>query len=179
MSTDPFVPSPSSAKPRHAQNQPAGIAVPPARPWRAARPGEVGADGPPQGARFGSPAPNAGYALTLAKELSSSWHLGPAEHLEDAETAVADLAMKRAGSYGRGPARPDVDVAIAALGYDRTCADDFVARRTAAVHEVAHLYQRRRALVDGVDIAVLRGAASSAAGAPVDSVLPAHHAGAH
>ena len=179
MSTDPFVPSPASAKPRHAQNQPAGIAVPPARPWRAERPGEVGADGPPHGARFGSPAPNAGYALTLAKELSSNWNLGPAEHLEDAETAVADLAMRRAGSFGRGPARPDIDTAVALLGYDRSCSTEFLDRRAAAVHEVAHLYQRCRALVDHVDLALLRQGPGAAAQAPIDAVLPHHHAGAH
>ena len=175
MSTDPFVPSPTAAKPRHGQNQPAGIAVPPAPRWTADRPGEIGPSGPPASARFGAPAPNAGYALKLAERQSAGWRLGPSEHHEDAVAAVADLAMKRAGSFGRGPAMPDIDVAVALLGYDRACSDDFLERRAHAVHEAAHLYQRARALVDHIHLDLLRRSAEDAAAAPVDAVLPAVH----
>ena len=40
--TDPFVPSELADRPRQQQNLPPGLAPPPARDWRADRPGDLG-----------------------------------------------------------------------------------------------------------------------------------------
>src|SRR5436305_9935591 len=102
MPTDPYVAPNLHDSPRHKQNLPAGIAVPPPGPWLANRPGEVGPD-EPEGKLFGRPGPNIGYALTLANLQRDSWRLTPHEHLEDATAVVAEIAMKRAASFGRAP----------------------------------------------------------------------------
>jgi len=44
----------------------------------------------------------------------------------------------------------DIDIAIALLGYDGVADDAFVELRSRLVHEAAHSYIRRRALVDAV-----------------------------
>ena len=71
MPTDPFVPSDPSARPRQQQNLPPGVALPPANDWRSDRPGDLGAD-QPEGALFGRPGPNVGYAYTLAQRAKEA-----------------------------------------------------------------------------------------------------------
>ena len=149
MPTDPFVPSDPSARPRQQQN------LPPANDWRAGRPGDLGPD-QPEGALFGRPGPNVGYAYTLAQRAKDRLRLGPFEHAEDAVAVVAEVAGKRAAQFGRAPVIGDVDVAIAVLGYDGSASDSFVKARSALVHEAGHEYRRRRALVDAVPDALLR-----------------------
>src|SRR5262249_62359017 len=117
MPTDPFVPSDLADRPRQQQNLPPGLAPPPARDWRADRPGDL--DGAqPEGALLGRPGPNVGYAYTLAARARDSLRLAPSEHADDAVAVVAEIAAKRAASYGRAPGMADIDIAIALLGYD-------------------------------------------------------------
>ena len=155
MPTDPFVPSDPSARPRQQQNLPPGVALPPANDWRSDRPGDLGPD-QPEGALFGRPGPNVGYAYTLAQRAKDRLRLGPFEHAEDAVAVVAEVAGKRAAQFGRAPVIGDVDVAIAVLGYDGSASESFVKARSALVHEAGHEYRRRRALVDAVPDALLR-----------------------
>ena len=70
---------------------------------------------------------------------------------------LAEVAGKRAASYGRAPVMPDVDVAIQLLGYDGTASEDFVGARSRLVQEAGHSYPRRRAIVDAVSDEILRG----------------------
>jgi hypothetical protein len=153
--TDPFVPPDPSARPRQQQNLPPGVALPPANDWRSDRPGDLGAD-PPEGALFGRPGPNVGYAYTLAQRAKDRLRLGPNEHAHDAVAVVAEIAGKRAAQFGRAPVIGDVDLAIALLGYDGSGSEAFVTARSALVHEAGHEYRRRRALVDAVPDALLR-----------------------
>ncbi len=74
--TDPFVPPDPSARPRQQQNLPPGVALPPANDWRSDRPGDLGPD-QPEGALFGRPGPNVGYAYTLAQRAKARLRLGP------------------------------------------------------------------------------------------------------
>jgi len=75
MPTDPYVPSEIGDRPRQQQNLPPGLALPPARDWRADRPGDLeaasGASVPESGALMGRPGPNIGYAYTLADSTTS------------------------------------------------------------------------------------------------------------
>ena len=83
--------------------------------------------------------------------------LAPHEASEDAVAVVAELAMKRAASFGRAPVLPDVEIAASLLGYLGDVDPDVrrVAGRT-AVHGADHEYGVRRAIVDAVPDEVLR-----------------------
>jgi hypothetical protein len=149
MPTDPFVPSELADRPRQQQNLPPGLAVPPARDWRADRPGDQGG-APVEGALLGRPGPNVGYAYTLAGRVKDRLHTSPLEHTADVIAEVSEIAGKRAAHFGRAPVMGDIDIAISLLGYDGLADEAFVEQRVRLVHEAAHSYISRRALVDAV-----------------------------
>ena len=157
MPTDPFVPSELEDRPRQQQNLPPGLAPPPARDWRADRPGDQGG-APVDGALLGSPGPNVGYAYTLAARVKDRLHLSPLEHTDDVIAVIAEIAGRRAAHFGRAPVMADIDIAIALLGYDGLADEAFVDQRSRLVHDAAHSYVSRRALVDAVpeDLLALR-----------------------
>ena len=154
MPTDPFVPAELADRPRQQQNLPPGLAPPAAGDWRANRPGDLTAD-TTTGPLIGRPGPNVGYAYTLAARARGALRMSPLEHDDDVVAVIAEIAGKRAASFGRAPVMTDVDVAIALLGYDGLVDDDFVALRARLVHDAAHSYPRRRRLVDAVPESLL------------------------
>jgi len=156
MPTDPFVAPDAQEAPRNAPTLPPGVTLPPSRDWRADRPGDLVDGVQPQGALFGSPGPNVGYALRLVHRASSGFVLGPGEHREDAEAVVAAVAMRRASSFGRGPIVADVDRAATLLGYRGGADADTVAKRVDAVAGAHHEYGTCRQVADQVDLDVLR-----------------------
>src|SRR5215470_16796743 len=129
MPTDPYIPADPDARPRQQQNLPPGVALPPAQQWSADRPGDLGPE-QPTGELFGNPGPNVGFAYTLAEKAKARLQLGPYEDTHDVVPVVAEVAGKRAASFGRAPVMPDVERAIAILGYDGSADDAFVAART-------------------------------------------------
>ena len=149
MPTDPYVPSEIGDRPRQQQNLPPGLAPPPARDWRADRPGDLGGV-EPVGDLLGRPGPNVGYAYTLAARARDGLRISPHEHMEDVIAVIAEIAGKRAARFGRAPVMGDIDVAIALLGYDGVIDGPFLDFRGRVVHDAAHSYIRRRALVDAV-----------------------------
>lgn len=155
MPTDPFVAPSLDDAPRQAQNLAPGVRMPPARPWRADRPGDLHG-GQPEGELLGTPGPNIGYALTLAARARDRFAFAPHEHAEDALAVIGEVAMKRAASYGRAPVMPDIECAALVLGYQGGVDADFAEWRTVAVAGAAHEYQRRRAICDAVDLDALR-----------------------
>lgn len=164
MPTDPFVAPDLDDRPRQQQNLPPGLGYPPARSWRANRPGDLGAEQAggtqPAGTLRGRPGPNVGYGYTLAERARDRIQLAPHEHLHDAVSVVAEIAMKRAAGLGRAPVIGDVELAMALLGYDGSADAGFAAWRARAVHDCAHHYPLRRAIVDSVPDAVLTRAVS-------------------
>jgi hypothetical protein len=155
MPTDPFVAPELEDRPRQEPNLAPGVHLPPANAWTADRPGDLVA-GQPTGNLLGRPGPNVGYAVMLAGRLRDSIELAPHEHLADAVAVVAELGMKRAASFGRGPTMNDVQVAATLLGYQGECDSSFAEWRGAISHGADHEYGVRRALVDAVPDAVLR-----------------------
>jgi hypothetical protein len=153
--TDPYVPRRLEDEPRQLPNLAPGVKMPAAKSWRADRPGDLPA-GQPHGALLGSPGPNVGYALTLANRVRDRLALGPHEHADDALAVVAEVAMKRAASYGRAPVMHDIGVALTLLGYGGDAQPDYVDWRSRAVHGARHHYDVRRALVDAVPLDVVR-----------------------
>jgi hypothetical protein len=157
--TDPFVAPDLDDKPRQQQNLPPGLGYPPARSWRADRPGDLVAgrssSAQPSGTLRGTPGPNVGYGYTLAERARDRLQLAPHEDLHDAVSVVAEVGMKRASAFGRAPVIGDIELALALLGYDGSGDDAFVTWRTRAVHDCAHHYPLRRAIVDSVPDATL------------------------
>ncbi len=164
MPTDPFVAPDLDDRPRQQQNLPSGLGYPPARPWRADRPGDLHAK-QPEGRLRGVPGPNVGYAYTLAERASDRFQLAPHEELHDAVSVAAEVAGKRAASFGRAPVIGDVDLAMALLGYDGSADGAFLHWRSRATHEAAHHYPVRRALVDAVPESLLRTRGAELTGA--------------
>jgi hypothetical protein len=155
MSTDPYVAARIEDKPRQKQNLAPGVSYPPARPWRAGRPGELGV-GQPRGPLFGAPGPDIGYALTLVERARDRVALAPHEHWADAAAVIGEVAMKRAASFGRAPVMDDVECARLALGYQGGCEPDFAKWRVLAVAGAHESYPRRRAICDAIDLDTLR-----------------------
>lgn len=155
MSTDPFVASPIDDRPRQVQNLAPGVTMPAARSWRADRPGDL-RSGQPSGELLGSPGPNVGYALTLASRARARLALAPHERADGAVAVIAELAMKRAASYGRAPVATDVECAALLLGYEGDVDPAFARWRVAVVHDATHDYPTRRALCDAVPLDALR-----------------------
>ena len=153
--TDPYVPTSLDEKPRQKQNFAAGVSMPPARAWRADRPGDDVAS-PPRGALTGSPGPNVGFALTLAKRSRDRFRLEPGEHTDDAVAVVAELAMKRAATFGRAPTTLDVDFAVELLGLASTAPADVRSWRPQVIRGAHHEYLVRRGVADAVSSALLR-----------------------
>jgi len=153
--TDPFVPERLEDEPRQEPNLDPGVKMPPAKAWFADRPGDL-AGGQPTGMLFGSPGPNIGYALTLAERARDRFVLAPYEHLEDAISVAADIAMRRAALLGRAPVMPDNELAMQIFGYRGAADPDFVAWRVRAVRGAHHNYYERRTLVDAIPVDVLR-----------------------
>lgn len=162
MPTDPFVAPVPDAAPRNEPTLAPGLRLPPSRPWRAARPGDLVDGVAPKGPGFGSPGPNVGYATSLTHRVSREFEVAPHEHRHDAETVVAALAMRRAASYGRGPVRADVEYAATLLGYLGGADPAFVAWRVDAVEGAGHHPTVCARLADAVPLEALRGPAGGA-----------------
>jgi hypothetical protein len=149
MAVDPYVPTRPEDAPRRS------VAVPPAQGWRAVRPGDL-EPGWPGGCFVGSPAPDAGYALTLAQRFHDRLAVVPPETAHDAEMVASEVAMKRAGLFGRAPVKQDLEVAFTLFGWLGEAPADLVEWRRFAVAGMGENYFRRRALVDRVSRDVLR-----------------------
>jgi hypothetical protein len=157
MPTDPFVAVDLDDVPRQEPNLAPGTSLPGRRPggWWADRPGDL-VLGQPSGGLFGSPGPNVGYAVLLTDRVRDRFTLAPHEHLEDAASVVAEVAMRRAASFGRAPVATDVEVAMTLFGYRGGVDPDFARWRAEAVEGASHEYLRRRRMLEALDLDVLR-----------------------
>ena len=161
MPTDPFVADRLDDEPRQLPNLLPGVTLPPARGWRADRPGDLVDGVQPRGALLGSPGPNIGYALLLTRRVAETFDRSSLEHGEDVEAVVAALAMKRAASFGRAPVAADVECAALVLGYLGSPSSEFVELRAEAVDDAHHDYEAVRTICDAVPLEMLRLAPSA------------------
>ena len=146
MATPRFVPVPPMARVRATDF--AGI--PPAR--RALpRPGEDLRH--PRAPGFGLPCPDGGYALLLAHLTETRTVLAPGERREDADWAVATVAMRRAGALGRAPFIEDLEVGRILLAYDDTDDPEFARWRARQLYGIAHDPDRWQPLADAALLA--------------------------
>ena len=155
MPTDPYVPNHLEDEPRQLPNLAPGVHMPAAGSWRADRPGDLVA-GQPHGELLGSPGPDVGYARLLVERRRDRMVVAPHEPRDDIEAVIAELAMKRAASFGRAPVTADVDVAMELLGYAGDVPFEAPEWRLHLVHGAAHEYAKRRRIIDSVPLEVLR-----------------------
>ena len=152
MAVDPYVPAHPEDAPRRS------VDIPPARGWRAVRPGDLDPGEPfgRAGLLFGTPGPDGGYALRLAEAFHDRIGVVPPETAHDAEALAAQVAMRRAGVFGRAPIRADVELGFTLFGWLGEPPADLVEWRRLAVAGISHDYTRRIRLVEAIPEWVVR-----------------------
>lgn len=89
----------------------------PARRWTASRPGDLHSPADvPWGGAFGTPGPDTGYALTLAR--GASFALSEGEDRHNVEQALLLVMGARASLFGKAPSADDLGFALLLLGLD-------------------------------------------------------------
>jgi len=152
MAVDPYVPTRPEDAPRRS------VTIPPAAGWTAIRPGDLDPAAGPRctGVLFGTPGPDGGYALTLAARFHDRITPVWPETVHDAEMVGAQVAMRRAGVFGRGPMLVDVELGLSLFGWLGDAPAELVEWRRLAVARIGHDYPRRIALVEGIPEDVIR-----------------------
>ncbi len=135
------------------------------QPWTASRPADLRIPSRVRGASVGTPGPDAGFALRLAKRFEHDLKLGPGEHEHDVIFGVALLAARRAALFGRAPCIYDVQHALALWRFQDELPESQREARRAAFSSVSHNYTSQRELVEAVSEDVLRLSPEDAAGA--------------
>jgi hypothetical protein len=160
MAAPDYVPPPTDTKPRVYTSPPWRGDV-----WLADRPAELGG-AQPLGPRLGTPGPDQGYALKLARRFEGRLVLAPGEAEEDAVAGCLAVAMRRSSQFGRAPVIHDLTVAFTLWGFLDEAPPELVAVRTRLFAAVAspHHYMERRAIVDAVPDELLSLTPAQAAG---------------
>jgi hypothetical protein len=119
--------------------------------WTTTRPAELTTPTARRGRLVGTPGPDAGFALRLARRTAPDLKLTEGEVEHDVLVGCALIAARRAALFGRGPSIYDVELALALWGFlleDAPAA--LVAARRQAFASVSHDYVAQRALVDSI-----------------------------
>jgi hypothetical protein len=125
--------------------------------WMADRPGEFAGPDQPTGRGHGTPGPDQGFALRLARRFADRLVLQTGEESADVLLGCALVASRRAGLFGRAPCIYDLEFVLGLFGFtDADAPSDVVADRTGLFRSVAHSYVAQRALVDAVPTEALR-----------------------
>jgi hypothetical protein len=151
MTQPSFVPITEADQVRPARH----LQVPAA--WTPGRPAELRTPARPIGPGMGTPGPDQGFALRLARRFAERLCLADGEASEDATVGCAVLASRRSGLFGRAPSIHDLTVAFTLWGFlsDRA-PDALVAGRRVAFRSAAHDYVVQRQLTDRVPDDALR-----------------------
>jgi hypothetical protein len=125
--------------------------------WVADRPGDQTGASRPTGISHGTPGPDQGFALRVARRFADRLRLQGTEDEEDVLHGAAILASKRAGLLGRAPCVYDLDAAFALFGFlVEAPPPELVSERRAAFESASRDYVVQRALVDSVPEETLR-----------------------
>ena len=124
--------------------------------WKADRPADLRAGGQPHGAKFGSPGPDQGYALTLARRFDDRLVLAAGEHKEDVVAGCLGVATKRSSLFGRAPVIYDLELAFTLWGFLDSAPDDLVEFRNELFEGARHGYSEQRRIADVVPDETLR-----------------------
>jgi hypothetical protein len=118
--------------------------------WTATRPAELTTPRALRGRSVGTPGPDAGFALRLARRFAHDLKLTQGEDEHDVVVGCALFAARRAALFGRGPSVYDVQAALALWGFLVDAPPELVAARRQAFASVSHDYNAQRALVDSI-----------------------------
>ncbi|HTU39812.1 MAG TPA: hypothetical protein VMF35_17565 [Acidimicrobiales bacterium] len=125
--------------------------------WTTTRPAELTVPAVRRGRSVGTPGPDSGFALRLAKRYEHELVLGEGETGEDVVLGVALVGSKRAALYGRAPSIYDVRFALNLWQFlDRDVPEPLREERRALFSAVSHDYEAQRALVDSIPEDTLR-----------------------
>lgn len=124
--------------------------------WRQDRPAELLDAVRPMGPKLGTPGPDQGYGLKLAKRFVDKLQLAAGEHAADAVAGCNGVACRRAALYGRAPVIYDYELAFTLWGFLGDAPAELVAFRTPLFAEASHHYWDQRQIVDLVPEATLR-----------------------
>ncbi|CAN5168473.1 hypothetical protein BH24ACT1_BH24ACT1_10160 [soil metagenome] len=149
MAAPEHVPSAIGQQPRR------GLSLPPARPWAADRPADLG-PAQPVGPALGNPGPDQGYALKLAGHFSERLVLADEEHAGDVVTGCLGVALRRASLFGRAPVIHDLDIAFTLWGFLGDAPPELVELRRPLFQALEHHYDGQRAIASQVPEATLR-----------------------
>ncbi len=118
--------------------------------WTQSRPSELRGPGQPSGTTLGSPGPDQGYALKLARRFEDRLVVAPGETVEDAIAGCTAVAMRRSARFGRAPTVHDLAFAFTLWGFLGGAPSDLVEARAPLFRSAAHHYLARRAIADAV-----------------------------
>lgn len=124
--------------------------------WTQSRPSELLTTKHPAGPRMGTPGPDQGFALKLARRFEDRLELAEGESAEDAIAGATAVAMRRAARFGRAPSIHDLAFAFTLWGFLGDAPADLVAERTPLFRSAAHHYEAQRAIADRVQDDTLR-----------------------
>ena len=123
------------------------------------RPAEI-AGFQPQGPQLGTPGPDQGFALHIAKRLLPTLVLQGGEHPDDVVIGCLGVALRRASLFSRAPVVYDLKCAFTMWGYDDEQPDpDLLALRKRlfeGLRHVGHHYAEGRTIADMVPVETLQ-----------------------
>ena len=118
MGQQPNIELTEAEKPRTA------LEPPPAKRWRPTKPGLITApEQVPVGGRFGSAAPDGGWALRLLSEADLP------DSNPNLRGVLQGLMVARAAAFGRAPVPEDLELALVLCGYGFEAPAEIVERR--------------------------------------------------
>jgi hypothetical protein len=124
--------------------------------WTQSRPSELRGTSQSPGHRLGSPGPDQGFALKLARRFEERLVLAEGESAEDATAGCTAVAMRRCARFGRAPAIYDLTFAFTLWGYLGGAPDDLIEERGPLFRSASHHYTAQRRIADSVIEETLR-----------------------
>lgn len=124
--------------------------------WVADRPADFRPGPVPVGKGYGTPGPDQGYALGLARRVEHKLSLADAEDPEDAIAGCVPIALRRAALFGRAPVIHDVELAFSLVGYLGDAPGDLVGWRMETFRGLSHHHWAERVLAEAVPETTLR-----------------------
>jgi len=124
--------------------------------WTTDRPAELRIPAQPAGPSMGTPGPDQGFALRLARRFEDRLQLVAGEDAHDIVVGVALVGSRRSALFGRAPSVHDVRIALNLWGFLDPAPAPLVEERRRAFQSASHDYVVQRALVDRVPETTLR-----------------------
>lgn len=124
--------------------------------WTQSRPSELRGTSQPAGRKRGSPGPDQGFALKLARRFEARLVLGDGESAEDVMSGCTAVAMRRCARFGRAPSVYDLTFAFTLWGFLGGAPVELVQARGPLFRSASHHYLAQRAIADSVTDEALR-----------------------